>query len=504
MWKRTLIRMKRTMASKATRLIFTAVLTVCAALDGTAVARAEAACGSADVSYAATAHLDSGKYTVYARFGRASQQGAATLVVRSPEGNCILSASETVSGSTWVQIANLETPSDTLTFELQSPLLEGLPGANKPLVMVVSQDDPACQVDATCYTTISGETAIVKAPDIANEHGALHILMPAPLNMLTIGKVEYYVDNALMYTTSNLEAFDERMIPYYATSISRVIEYEGGQQARIEGSVPASPVDGPSQFVYRLWRQHAGVVTLIGALVGVLVVQQLIKLIIYRIYHERRWRYAHGLLHEHIMSFQTTQERRVAAIKFAAQKTFVVVEKTVLYGLIVGVLVFGTLTFIVRFARIDGDSMLPKFADEQLVVLGLGQVSVAHVNHSVYLPVRGELVAVHPTFSTTLSDSNEHDTIVKRVIGLPGERVTVIDDKVTVYNSTHPEGFNPDQAYAVVEDENAVLDIDITLANNEIFICGDNRPISIDSRDNGAISLAQVVGTVYELPLGIK
>lgn len=465
-------------------------------------------CQSSDASYTATATIDKGSYTVYARFGKSSQHSTATLIASTTSGECVLDGTASVNGTTWSPIATFDTAGDALTFELQSPLLAQIPDANRPLIMVISQSDPACSVDTECRTTIGDQPATIQSPDIAEGHSALRVLAPKPLSTLRIKKVRYYADNTLMYTTSTLEDFDDRMIAYYATHANRIITYTNSQQATLSATLPYAHSDGPLQFVYRLWRQHSGVITALGVFLAVLIVQQLVKLVIYAIYRERRWRYAHGFLKSHLATLGSERERKIATIKYRLQQGFVIVERTLIYGLIVVGVVFGVSTFVLQFTRIDGESMVPTFADGQMVTVNLIPVSVAHMNQSYYVPGRGDMVAVHPHFGASLTSDDTEELMVKRIVGLPGERVSVKGSVVTIYNTAHPEGFNPDTndtpSHTVINDETAQTDIDITLDNDEVFICGDNRPVSIDSRDNGAISVSQIVGLVQGLPFGIQ
>lgn len=85
---------------------------------------------------------------------------------------------------------------------------------------------------------------------------------------------------------------------------------------------------------------------------------------------------------------------------------------------------------------------------------------------------------------------------IKRIIGLPGEKVKVENGKVTIYNKEHPEGF--------VLDEKAYLSTNLLtnnqvvteLSDQEYFVLGDNRTASHDSRAWGPLPKKFVIGKV--------
>lgn len=89
--------------------------------------------------------------------------------------------------------------------------------------------------------------------------------------------------------------------------------------------------------------------------------------------------------------------------------------------------------------------------------------------------------------------------IVKRVIAFEGERVTVKDGVLTVYNTEHPEGFHPDDNNHGEPGSPTSGDVDTTITSGTIFVSGDHRQgdFSYDSRNGlGLIPLYDIVGPV--------
>ena len=94
--------------------------------------------------------------------------------------------------------------------------------------------------------------------------------------------------------------------------------------------------------------------------------------------------------------------------------------------------------------------------------------------------------------------------LIKRVIGLPGERVIVKDGAISVINKEHPDGYNPDVAgdYKIAV-QNTPGNVDVELKNDEVFVSGDNRANSEDSRYFGPVNERNIVGklSIRLLPL---
>jgi signal peptidase I len=103
-------------------------------------------------------------------------------------------------------------------------------------------------------------------------------------------------------------------------------------------------------------------------------------------------------------------------------------------------------------------------------------------------PERGEVVVFH--------DVSDYSTyLIKRVIGLPGERVVIKNDTITIYNQQNPNGFMLNESY-LPSGTITSGDEDTTLSSSSYFMMGDNRAVSYDSRSWGPLPASNIVGLV--------
>ena len=126
---------------------------------------------------------------------------------------------------------------------------------------------------------------------------------------------------------------------------------------------------------------------------------------------------------------------------------------------------------------VDGASMEPTFHTGNYLI-------VDEITYQFREPERGSvLVFRYP------KDPKKH--FIKRIIGLPGEMVSIKDGVVTITSSEHPSGLVLDEPYVELEKKET---LSYTLGIGEYFVMGDNRAQSADSRIWGAVPEKNIIG----------
>ena len=149
--------------------------------------------------------------------------------------------------------------------------------------------------------------------------------------------------------------------------------------------------------------------------------------------------------------------------------------------------------FVAHPVRVDGRSMYPTLKDGEFGFTNVGGVLLNGVE-------RGDIVVV------TMKEEGQKTHWVKRVIGLPGETVSCVNDVVYINGKVLDETkyIDPDYRQSLVDkfgyfnkvpnaDNTNVEDFEeVKLGDDEYYVMGDNRPYSKDSRYVGPVKKSQI------------
>ncbi len=152
--------------------------------------------------------------------------------------------------------------------------------------------------------------------------------------------------------------------------------------------------------------------------------------------------------------------------------------------------------FVFQSYEVDGPSMESALHNkDRLIVLKLPQ-TWAKLRNQSYVPERGEIIVFSKSELKEGIAAGAGKQLIKRVVGIPGDKIIIKDGGVTVYNSDHTSGFRPDQSFKDASDisETTSGDVELTVKDGQVFVLGDNRGNSLDSRYFGVVHSDEIVG----------
>ena len=131
---------------------------------------------------------------------------------------------------------------------------------------------------------------------------------------------------------------------------------------------------------------------------------------------------------------------------------------------------------------VRGDSMEPNFSDGEYLI-------VDEISYRFNVPKRGDVVI----FKYPKDPSQYY---IKRIIGLPEERVDIRDGYVKVYSQDFSDGVEVDESYLPMNLKTPG-NLEYELKDDEYFVMGDNRRASSDSRVWGPLAKDKLIGRVW-------
>ena len=136
--------------------------------------------------------------------------------------------------------------------------------------------------------------------------------------------------------------------------------------------------------------------------------------------------------------------------------------------------------FIAAPYVVSGASMEPNFDNWHYLI-------VDRVSYDLGEPQRGDVIV----FDLPQEGGR---SLIKRVIGLPGETIVLEGQNVTVINENHPDGYALEEPYLDPANLIGENNMRVTLGMGEYFVLGDNRRVSADSRIWGKLPREAIVG----------
>ena len=143
--------------------------------------------------------------------------------------------------------------------------------------------------------------------------------------------------------------------------------------------------------------------------------------------------------------------------------------------------------FIAQPFVVSGESMFPTFHDKEYLI-------VDEVSYLLNKENRGDVVVFR-------YPNDPKRFFIKRIVGMPNEKIVINNGKVTIINKENPNGFTINEPYI---DEAFQTTASYTTGNDEYFVMGDNRNRSSDSRVWGTVPKKLMIGHAFLRLLPVK
>lgn len=138
--------------------------------------------------------------------------------------------------------------------------------------------------------------------------------------------------------------------------------------------------------------------------------------------------------------------------------------------------------FLFQPFYVRGASMEPNFYDNEYLIID-------EITYRFSEPQRGDVVVVR-------IPEKQSEYLIKRIIGLPGEKIEIKDGEVLVYLNDGTQGNILNESY-LSEGVQTFGTKDLELGEDEYFVMGDNRPVSLDSRSFGTLHKENIIGRAW-------
>ena len=155
------------------------------------------------------------------------------------------------------------------------------------------------------------------------------------------------------------------------------------------------------------------------------------------------------------------------------------------------VLAIGIRTFVAEARYIPSGSMLETLQiNDRLIIEKIG--------YRFHEPERGDIIVFSPT--KTLQDENFKDAFIKRIVGLPGEKVEVKNGQVYINNKPLEEDYLESEQTTIIPNqcssliEKPYLADSIVVPEDSYLALGDNRSESYDGRCWGVVPRDNIIG----------
>jgi signal peptidase I len=161
--------------------------------------------------------------------------------------------------------------------------------------------------------------------------------------------------------------------------------------------------------------------------------------------------------------------------------------KSLLIDVIIAIILAAIVLFFIRPTIVKQSSMEDTLHENDYMIM----YKQAYRSHT---PERGDIII----FQSTMPDENtgRDKLLIKRVIGLPGDQISIVDDQLYINGEAYKEDYLKD-GYTPIREIPAEGEV-YTVPEGQYFCMGDNRAGSVDSRreEVGDVARDEIKGKV--------
>src|SRR3954466_7065992 len=163
--------------------------------------------------------------------------------------------------------------------------------------------------------------------------------------------------------------------------------------------------------------------------------------------------------------------------------------REIIETLLLAALIFFLVRLVVLNFRVDGASMLPNLDNEEMLLVNRNAYQHVDLNGNRYYPFdppeRGDVIVFDPP-------TNSDKPYIKRIIGLPGDEITFGDGRVIINGHPLEEDYITERTRCGRTDT-----CDVVVPPDTVYVLGDNRGNSQDSRVFGTVPVGNIIGKAW-------
>ena len=146
--------------------------------------------------------------------------------------------------------------------------------------------------------------------------------------------------------------------------------------------------------------------------------------------------------------------------------------------IIIIIIILFLMLYVVSVTQVVGSSMSPTLKDEEVLILNKFQYRFFEIK-------RGDIVSL---------DYEDTKYLIKRIIGLPGETVKIVNNQLYINDKIYEEEY---LANDLNYDDFSLADLGYSKIPEDMYlVLGDNRENSLDSREIGLIKKEDINGKI--------